>query len=51
MSSGEIIADGGSKQIFDSDALERAYGCPIEVINAGGRKFAVTHLEKTREEG
>lgn len=50
ISDGKIIADGGSRQIFDSDALERAYGCPIEVINAAGRKFAVTHSEKKREE-
>jgi ABC-type cobalamin transport system ATPase subunit len=46
MNNGRIIADGGTEEVFNSGALEKAYGCKIKAVDIGGRKFAVTGLQK-----
>lgn len=38
---GNILADGGVEDVFASEALEKAYQCRIEILNIGGRKYAV----------
>lgn len=45
---GRILADGGTDEVFASEALERAYNCRIETLNVGGRKYVVN---KNQEHG
>ena len=38
---GKLIADGSMDQVLESTAFERAYGCRIETLNIGGRKYTI----------
>jgi iron complex transport system ATP-binding protein len=38
---GNLLADGDTDNVFASEALEMAYGCRIEMLNVGGRRYAV----------
>lgn len=38
---GSVLADGGVEEVFESEALERAYQCRIETVSIGGRKYTV----------
>ena len=39
---GEILADGDIGQVLDSEVLERAYHCRIEMLKIAGRSYTVS---------
>jgi len=38
---GNVLADGDTEEVLNSDALEKAYECQIEMLDIGGRKYTV----------
>jgi iron complex transport system ATP-binding protein len=38
---GRVVADGGVEEILGSAAFERAYGCRVEILHIGGRRYTV----------
>jgi len=38
---GNLLADGDAEDVFASNALETAYRCRIEMLNIGGRRYAI----------
>ena len=38
---GEILADGDISQVLDSEVLERAYQCRVEMLKIAGRRYTV----------
>jgi len=38
---GTLVADDGLDEVLESAAFEQAYGCRIETLNIGGRKYTI----------
>lgn len=38
---GRVVADGGVEEVLGSEAFERAYGCRLEILHIGGRRYTV----------
>ncbi len=38
---GEVLADGDVEEVFESDALEKAYQCRIETLRIAGRRYTI----------
>ena len=38
---GRVVADGGVEEVLGSSAFERAYGCRVEILHIGGRRYTV----------
>ncbi|MFC1780680.1 metal ABC transporter ATP-binding protein [Planctomycetota bacterium] len=41
-----IVADGSVDDVLDSDVFEHAYGCRIETVEIGGRRYTVNKSPK-----